>query len=71
MVRDSGHDSMNTDRVAPVGWHTVTPRLVARNAKGLVEFIHSVFEAEGSFDAYAAHSLVGGGTTVCQCNRRP
>jgi hypothetical protein len=33
----------------PVGWHTVTPRIVARGAARLVEFIKSVFGAAGDY----------------------
>lgn len=35
---------------APPGWHTVTPRIVARDAIGLVSFIRHVFEAQGEYD---------------------
>jgi len=34
----------------PAGWHNVTPRLIVRNARGLVAFLQSVFEAQGEFD---------------------
>lgn len=33
----------------PDGWHTVTPRIVARDSRGLVEFIKTVFQAQGEF----------------------
>jgi PhnB protein len=33
----------------PAGWHTITPRIVARDAAKLVEFIKDVFEARGDF----------------------
>jgi PhnB protein len=33
----------------PLGWHTITPRIVARDAAKLVEFIKDVFEARGDF----------------------
>ena len=33
----------------PEGWHTVTPRIVARDAKGLVQFLHQVFGATGEY----------------------
>jgi PhnB protein len=36
--------------VTPSGWHTVTPRIVARNANGLVEFLSYVLGAVGKFD---------------------
>jgi len=35
----------------PEGWHTVTPRIVARGAKELVDFIKEVFEASGDYQA--------------------
>jgi PhnB protein len=33
----------------PEGWHTLTPRIVVDNAKGLVEFLKDVFGAEGTY----------------------
>jgi PhnB protein len=36
---------------APAGWHTVTPRIVARNAKGLVGFLCDVFGAGGKYES--------------------
>ena len=33
----------------PDGWHTVTPRIVARDAENLVAFIKTVFHAQGTF----------------------
>ena len=35
--------------LAPKGWRTVTPRIVARDARSLVEFIKQVFEATGEY----------------------
>ena len=35
---------------APPGWHTVTPRIVARDARGLVRFLASAFGARGEYD---------------------
>ncbi|PYS26176.1 MAG: bleomycin resistance protein [Acidobacteria bacterium] len=32
-------------------WHTVTPRLVVRDAKQLVEFLKQVFEATGEYQS--------------------
>ncbi|MET0985536.1 MAG: VOC family protein [Steroidobacteraceae bacterium] len=37
-----------TDAV-PVGWHTVSPRLVAHDAQQLVEFLGQVFGAKGEY----------------------
>jgi uncharacterized glyoxalase superfamily protein PhnB len=34
---------------APDGYHTVTPRIFADNAEGLVAFIKHVFEATGDY----------------------
>ena len=33
----------------PEGWHTVTPRIVAHDARGLVEFLKRVFAATGEY----------------------
>jgi len=33
----------------PEGWHTITPRIVARDAGGLVEFLRGVFHAKGEY----------------------
>ena len=33
----------------PKGWRTVTPRIVANDAKGLVEFLEKVFGATGEY----------------------
>ena len=38
-----------TERIAPEGWHTVTPRIVAENARGLVGFLKQVFGAVGEY----------------------
>lgn len=44
-----------TDRAtaAPEGWSTVTPRIVARDAEELVEFLKRVFGATGDFQQAA------------------
>jgi uncharacterized glyoxalase superfamily protein PhnB len=34
---------------APAGWHTITPRIVACDAAGLMEFLKLVFAAEGEY----------------------
>jgi uncharacterized glyoxalase superfamily protein PhnB len=36
-------------RAAPEGWHSVTPRIVARGVEDLVAFIKRVFEATGEY----------------------
>jgi len=38
-----------SDNFTPEGWHTVTPRIVAEDAKGLVAFVKHVFGAEGDY----------------------
>ena len=38
---------------APPGWHSVTPRLVARDAAGLVTFVQDVFEATATTEPNA------------------
>ena len=35
--------------LVPEGWHTVTPRIVVDEAKGLVEFLKRVFGATGEY----------------------
>jgi len=36
-------------RAAPEGWHSVTPRMVARGAEELVAFVKRVFQATGEY----------------------
>jgi PhnB protein len=38
-----------TQRTLPEGWHSITPRIVAKNAQKLVEFIKKVFDATGDY----------------------
>ena len=38
-----------SDNVTPEGYHTVTPRIVAADAKGLVSFMKDVFVANGEY----------------------
>ena len=42
-------DAGNRLPAAPEGWHTVTPRIVAREAERLVEFLTRVFGAAGEY----------------------
>ncbi len=42
-------ESTNPSNFAPEGWQAVTPRLVVRDAKQLVEFLKQVFEATGEY----------------------
>lgn len=37
------------ERFAPEGWPRVVPRIVARDARGLVAFIQRVFDATGTY----------------------
>jgi len=48
----------------PEGWHTVTPRIVANDAKGLVEFLAQVFEASGEYRETAPSQLRIGDSIV-------
>jgi PhnB protein len=43
MKGTSGHS------FAPEGWHTVTPRIVVHDTRGLVEFLKRVFGAIGEY----------------------
>ena len=38
-----------SDRFLPEGWHTVTPKIVVTDAKGLTEFLKHVFKATGDY----------------------
>lgn len=38
---------------APAGWHCITPRIVVRDARGLVEFVSRVFGATGALQSMA------------------
>jgi PhnB protein len=35
----------------PDGWHTITPRIIAREPEGLVRFLQEVFGATGEYRA--------------------
>ena len=48
----------------PEGWHTVTPRIVARDAKGLVGFLNRVFEAQGQYRESAPSEIRIGDSVV-------
>ena len=39
----------NRSHLVPEGWHTITPRVVVRDAKQLVEFLKQVFGATGQY----------------------
>jgi len=42
-------ETSNRSDFTPEGWHTVTPRIVAHDAKQLVEFLEQVFGASGEY----------------------
>ncbi|SRR6266446_316354 len=44
-------ESTDRSNFVPEGWHTVTARLVVRDAKQLVEFLKQVFGATGEYQA--------------------
>lgn len=47
-------------RFQPDGWHTVTPRIVVRDAENLIAFIKTVFQAQGEFrDGLPAEIRIG------------
>jgi PhnB protein len=46
-----------TAQSAPAGYHTVTPRIVAEDPRGLVEFLKRTFGATGEFRAQGPSEL--------------
>src|SRR5262245_10222603 len=42
-------ETSNRSDFTPEGWHTVTPRIVAHDAKQLVGFLEQVFGASGEY----------------------
>lgn len=42
-------DTTSQSTSTPAGWHTVTPRIVAHDAKALVGFLAQVFGATGEY----------------------
>lgn len=42
-------ESTKGSYLAPVGWHTVTPRIVVHDASHLVDFLRQVFGATGEY----------------------
>lgn len=55
---------MTSDNLAPPGWHTVTPRIVARDAGELVDFLAYVFEAAGTYDPESPSMIAIGDSKV-------
>jgi len=48
----------------PAGWHTVTPRIVVDDVRGLVEFVSFVFGATGTYELAAPSILTIGDSIV-------
>jgi PhnB protein len=42
-------ETIGLSHFTPEGWHTVTPRIVARDAEQLVKFLKRVFDATGDY----------------------
>jgi len=49
---------------APQGWHSVTPRLFARDVAKMVEFLKSTFDAVGEYQQDAPSILLIGDSVV-------
>src|SRR5262245_61736358 len=45
------------NNATPAGWHTVTPRLVAEDAAGLIGFLKRVFDATGETEGDAPQQM--------------
>ena len=43
------NNTSNRSRFTPEGWHTVTPRSVVHDPRGMVEFVKAVFGATGEY----------------------
>jgi uncharacterized glyoxalase superfamily protein PhnB len=55
------HDTSNFQ---PVGWHTVTPRIIVSGAEKLVDFVKSVFGATGDYRPETPAELRIGDSTI-------
>ena len=53
-----------SDNVTPKGRHTVTPRIVAEDAKGLVAFVKHVFGAGGAYRENAPSEITIGDSII-------
>jgi len=53
-----------SDNVTPEGRHTVTPRIVAEDAKGLVAFVKHVFGAGGAYRENAPSDITIGDSII-------
>ena len=54
----------NTPNFAPEGWHTVTPRIVAHDARQFVDFLRQVFGATGDYQPDRPSVVVIGDSMV-------
>ncbi|HEV7611151.1 MAG TPA: VOC family protein [Steroidobacteraceae bacterium] len=54
----------NSAAFQPAGWHTVTPRLIVRDAEGLVDFVKDVFGATGEYRSGAPTELKIGDSMI-------
>jgi uncharacterized glyoxalase superfamily protein PhnB len=57
-------ETSDRSRFTPDGWHTVTPRIVVRDARQLVEFVRHVFGATGDYRPDAPAVLTIGDSIV-------
>ena len=55
----------------PEGWHSITPRLVVRDAAKLVEFLKDAFGASGDFSADAPSLMCIGDSIVMVSSAGP
>ena len=58
------NEEIGSDSDAPAGWHNVTPRIIAHDAKGLVAFVCHVFAAGGEYDASAPTMVTLGDSKI-------
>jgi uncharacterized glyoxalase superfamily protein PhnB len=54
------NEPIDAVNAAPGDWHTVTPRLVAHDAQGLVDFLSNVFGATGAYDPVSPSIVIIG-----------
>ena len=57
-------ETTNRPHFVPNGWQTVTPRIVAQNAKLLVEFLSRVFGATGEYQQARPSVLTIGDSVI-------
>jgi uncharacterized glyoxalase superfamily protein PhnB len=61
-------EASNRSRFIPEGWHTVTPRIVVRDAERLVEFLRRVFGATGDYRPDLPSMMKIGDSTIMISN---